>query len=222
VTGPAIRVLSPDAGLDLAQGASAATLIIACGALARELVTVLRASRFGGIAVTCLPAILHNRPERITDAVRRKIRDNRARYDRILCLYGDCGTGGALDAMLAEEGVARISGAHCYEFLFGAESFATVMDEEPGTFFLTDYLARHFDRLVIEGLGMDRHPELLPVYFGNYRKLTYLAQVRDDALADKARAAADRLGLAYEQRWTGLSSIEAFVSAHALTASQAA
>ncbi len=189
------------------------TLVIACGALARELLAVIEANRLGGLEVTCLPAILHNRPEKIPAAVRRKIRANRDRYDTILCLYGDCGTGGMLDAVLAEEGVERIEGAHCYEFYMGTPDFTAMLDDEPGTFFLTDYLVRHFDRLIVKGLGLDRYPELRNDYFGNYTRVVYLAQFEDPAMTAKAQLAADRLGLAFERRFTGLGGlIERFVT----------
>jgi hypothetical protein len=187
------------------------TLVIACGALARELLQVIEANRLGHLSVTCLPAILHNRPQEIPEAVRRKIRANRAKYDEILCLYGDCGTGGMLDAVLAEEGVERIEGAHCYAFFTGLEAFETIHDDEPGTFYLTDYLVRHFDRLMIRGLGLDRYPQLLKDYFGNYKRVVYLAQCDDEALTAKARVAADRLGLAFERRFTGLGGLSSFL-----------
>ena len=193
-------------------GAPRRTLVIACGALARDLVAVIAANRLDHLTVTCLPAILHNRPEKIPEAVRAKIRAGRARHDEILCLYGDCGTGGMLDAVLREEGVERIPGAHCYEFFAGAPDFAALTEEDPATFFLTDYLTRHFDRLVWKGLGLDRFPQLLPTYFGNYRRVVYLAQSDDPGLADKARAAADRLGLAFEHRPTGRAGIADFLA----------
>jgi hypothetical protein len=189
----------------------ARTLVIACGALAREIVSLQRGP-LAHVDVTCLPASLHNRPERIAGAVRRKIAENRAAYDAIVCLYGDCGTGGELDRVLREEGVARIEGAHCYEFFAGATDFARLMDEEPGTFFLTDFLARHFDSLVIAGLGLDRFPQLRDDYFGHYRRLVHLAQVEDADLSARAEAAAARLGLAFERRFTGLGGIEAFLA----------
>jgi hypothetical protein len=182
------------------------TLVIACGALAREVVALSRGP-LGGFDVTCLPAQLHNRPERIPEAIRRKIRANRARYDEILVLYGDCGTGGALDAMLAEEKVARIVGAHCYALYAGEAAIAAMMEEEPGSFFVTDFLARHFDRLVIHGLGLDRFPQLRNDYFGAYKRLVYLAQTDDPGLTARAEAAAARLGLAFERRYTGLSGV---------------
>lgn len=188
------------------------TLVIACGALARELVFLTRQNRFQHLDVTCLPAILHNRPREITAAVRAKIRGKRDQYSHILCLYGDCGAGGALDAMLAEEGVERIAGAHCYEFYLGQREFDAAMAAEPGTFFLTDYLVRHFDRLVIKGLGLDRHPELRDDYFANYTRALHLAQFDDAALRARAQKAAARLGLAFETRLTGLSGMERFLS----------
>lgn len=182
-------------------------LVIACGALAREVLALW----FDHIDVVCLPAQLHNHPQRIPDAMRAKIRANRSSYDEILCLYGDCGTGGELDRMLAEEGVTRIEGAHCYAFYAGEEAFSRLSEEEPGTFYLTDFLVRHFDALVIRGLGLDRFPQLRDDYFGNYRRVVHLAQFDDPDLAAKAKAAADRLGLAYERRFTGLEGIRAFL-----------
>lgn len=161
--------------------------------------------------VTCLPAILHNRPWEIPERVRAKIRRARGRYDHILVLYADCGTGGTLDAVLEEEGVERIEGAHCYQFYAGAADFKALAEAEPGTFFLTDYLVRHFDRLIIHGLGLDRYPQLLSEYFGNYRKLVHLAQIEDAGLKARAEAAAKRLGLAFEYRFTGMRGIEVFL-----------
>ena len=191
------------------------TLVIACGALARELLAVVEANKLVHIDVTCLPAILHNRPEKIPAAVRRKIHGARGKYDDILCLYGDCGTGGSLDAVLEEEGVERIPGAHCYEFFAGAPAFAAIMEEEIGTFFLTDYLVRHFDRLIIKGLGLDRFPQLRDEYFEHYTRVVYLAQTKDAALMAKAQAAAARLGLAFEMRVTGYGGIAPFLASAA-------
>jgi Protein of unknown function (DUF1638) len=182
-------------------------LVIACGALAREVLAL----GLDGSDLVCLPASLHNRPERIPEAMRATIRAKRAAYDEILCLYGDCGTGGALDRVLAEEGVARIAGAHCYAFFAGEAAFAALAEEEPGTFYLTDFLARHFDALVIRGLGLDRFPHLRDAYFGAYRRVVHLAQSDDADTTAKARAAAERLGLAYERRFTGLGGISAFL-----------
>jgi hypothetical protein len=143
--------------------------------------------------------------------MRAKIRANRSSYDEILCLYGDCGTGGELDRVLEEEGVRRIDGAHCYAFYAGDEAFSRLSEEEPGTFYLTDFLVRHFDALIIRGLGLDRFPQLRDDYFGNYRRVVHLAQFDDPELSAKAKAAADRLGLAFERRFTGLEGIRAFL-----------
>ncbi len=183
-------------------------LVIACGALAREVLAL----GLDGIDVTCLPASLHNRPDRIPERMRATIRANRVAYDEIMCLYGDCGTGGALDEVLREEGVTRIAGAHCYAFYGGESAFAALAEEEPGTFYLTDFLARHFETLVIKGLGLDRFPNLRDAYFGAYRRVVHLAQFDDPETAAKARAAADRLGLAFERRFTGLDGIAAFLT----------
>ena len=187
------------------------TLLIACGALAREALAVLEANRLEHVELTCVSALLHNRPQKIPAAVREKIRDAKQRYERILVLYGDCGTGGELDRVLAEEGVERIEGPHCYAFYAGLDAFDALAEAEPGTFYLTDFLARQFETLVIEGLGLDRHPELLPDYFGNYTRLLYLAQTDDPDLTAKAQAAAARLGLRFERRLTGLRGLADFV-----------
>jgi hypothetical protein len=178
-------------------------LLIACGALAREIVDLIERNRWTGFDVQCLPAKWHNTPQFIVPAVREKIRANRKRFKSIYVLYGDCGTGGMLDKMLEEEGVERIGGPHCYSFFSGNAEFAAISETEFDAFYLTDYLARHFDKLIWAGLGLDRHPELLASYFGNYRKLVYLSQVEDAALVEKSRAAAERLGLLFEHRHTG-------------------
>jgi hypothetical protein len=188
------------------------TLVIACGALARELLAVKALNRLDHLDVTCLPAILHNRPHEIAPAVRRKIKGARRTHARILCLYGDCGTGGELDRMLAEEGVERIAGAHCYAFYAGLPAFDAMMEEEVGSFFLTDYLARHFERLVWQGLSLDRHPELRDDYFRHYRRVVHLAQVEDAGVAAKARAAAARLALPLETRFTGYGLMPDFLN----------
>jgi hypothetical protein len=182
-------------------------LVIACGAVAREVLAL----KLDGVDLACLPAQLHNDPCRIPEAMRAKIRAHRAAYDEILCLYGDCGTGGELDRVLAEEGVTRIEGAHCYAFFAGEEAFAALSEAEPGTFYLTDFLARHFEALVIRGLGLDRFPQLRDDYFGAYRRVVHLAQFDDPDIGVKATAAAARLGLAYERRFTGLGSLETFL-----------
>jgi len=183
-------------------------LVIACGALAHEIIALRRANGWNHLDVRCLPADLHNRPAQIPAAVRGAIRAARHDYRSIFVAYGDCGTGGLLDDVLREEGVERIPGAHCYEFFATALKFADLAEAEPGTFYLTDFLLRHFERLVIRGLGLDRHPELFPAYFGNYRKLVYLAQSPLPEAESLARAIAVRMGLAFEYRATGYGSLE--------------
>jgi hypothetical protein len=165
------------------------------------------------VDITCLPATLHNRPGGIPGAVRERIRRRRAGYDRVFVAYADCGTGGLLDPVIAEEGVERLAGAHCYEFYATSPEFEKLVEDEPATFFLTDFLARNFDRLVIQGLGIDRHPELRDQYFGNYQRLVYLAQTDDPALAAAARRAARRLGLRFEQRHTGYGQLATTIAA---------
>lgn len=188
------------------------TLVIACGALAREVMALVRRHGWSGLEVQCLPAVWHNHPERIPGGVREKIRAWRAGGGGpVFVAYADCGTGGALDAVVEAEGAERIPGAHCYEFYAGGRTFAALHEDEPGTLYLTDYLARNFERLIVRGLGIDRHPELLPIYFGSYRRLAHLAQTRDDALRDAARAAAERLGLEFEYRYTGYGGLEPFL-----------
>ena len=184
------------------------TLVIACGALAREIVDLKRINGWRHMTVQCLPAELHNYPNKIPIAVRAKIREMRADYDQVFVAYADCGTGGLLDRVLEEEGVARIPGAHCYQFYAGTPLFESLADAEPGTFYLTDFLTRHFDRLIWKGLGMDRHPQLADEYFRNYKKLVYLAQVEDDDLLARARRAADTLKLEFEHRITGYGDLE--------------
>jgi hypothetical protein len=194
---------------------AAKVLLIACGALAREIVDVLENNRWQAMDIQCLPAKWHNTPQFIVQGVREKIHAAREKYENIFVLYGDCGTGGQLDAMLAEEGVERIDGPHCYAFYSGNAAFAKTADDEITAFYLTDYLARHFDKLIWEGLGLDRHPELLPIYFGNYTKIVFLAQTEDTSLREKARAAAVKLGLAYEYRFTGYGELESEIAKRA-------
>jgi hypothetical protein len=188
-------------------------LVIACGALAREIVALTRLNGWSALEIQCLPPELHNRPEKIPAAVKAAIDAGRATHDHIFVAYADCGTGGLLDAVLREEKVERLPGAHCYEFFATAAEFEKMSAVEPGTFYLTDFLVRHFDRLVIEGLGLDRHPELAGEYFRNYRKLTYLVQRPDAALAAAAREAAARLGLEYDEHQTGYGDLAASLAA---------
>ena len=190
-------------------------LLLACGALGREIVDLIERNRWTAFDLQCLPAKWHNTPDKIVPALREKIRDAKPRYQSIFVLYGDCGTGGDIDKLLAEEGIERLEGPHCYAFFSGQETFARTAEEDVTAFFLTDYLARHFDKLIWEGLGMDRHPELLPLYFGNYTKIVFLAQTRNEELAKKAMAAARRLGLEYEYRYTGYGELERDLRARA-------
>jgi hypothetical protein len=188
----------------MCEGAEPASLlVIACGALAHEIVALKEINRWAHIDVQCLPAKLHNRPVEIPGAVREKIRELRHAYRHIYVAYADCGTGGKLDAVLASEGIERLPGAHCYEFFARGPDFAALQEEELCTFYLTDFLAWHFERLVIEGLGIDRFPELQSIYFGNYKRLVYLAQTDPPRRLAEARAAAARLGLAFVHRHTG-------------------
>jgi hypothetical protein len=189
-------------------------LVIGCGALARELVEVT--ATLPGVDVACLSPDLHNRPGGIPAAVRARIHEaRRDGYERIFVAYADCGTGGLLDPVLAAEGVERLPGAHCYEFFAGSPTFAAMADDEPGTFWLTDFLARNFERLVIRGLGIDRHPELEEVYFANYTRIVYLSQADDPDLLAMAQRAADRLGLRFEHRPTGIAGLAAPIVAFA-------
>jgi len=179
------------------------TLVIACGAIARELVRIRELNGWDHVAFQCLPAELHNRPERIPAAVLQKIEEQRGHYEQLFVGYADCGTGGLLDKALQGTGVERIPGAHCYEFFAGSPAFARLSEEEPGSFYLTDFLVRHFDRLVVRGLGLDRQPGLLPLYFGNYRRVVYIAQTDDRELQAMARRHAEFLGLEYHHRPCG-------------------
>ncbi len=156
----------------------------------------------------CLPAKLHNRPQDIPGAVADRIERARHRYDRIFVGYADCGTGGRLDSVLADHGIERLPGAHCYEFFATTPVFAGIHEADPGTFYLTDYLVRHFDRIVVRGLGLDRHPQLLDSYFEHYRRVMHLAQFDDLGLEKAGRKAAERLGLEYERIVVGYGELQ--------------
>ena len=185
-------------------------LVLACGAIARELNQVIAALPGADITLECLPGILHNRPEKIAPSVRERLAQSATSYDRVLVGYADCGTGGGLDTVIADwANVERIPGAHCYEFFCGRAQFATTND--PFTFYLTDYLARHFDLFVWRGLGLDRWPQLRDDYFGNYRRVVYLSQDPTMELIESARHAAERLDLQFEHVHTGLGELGAVV-----------
>ena len=192
-------------------------LVLACGALASEILYFIRLNGWDHVSLACLPARLHNTPDRIVPELEARLRADAARYDRVLIGYADCGTGGHLDALLEHwENVERLPGAHCYEFYATPPVFRDLHESELGTFYLTDFLTRHFDRLVWQSLGLDRYPQLRDMYFGNYRKLVYLSQFDRPELRTKAEEAAGRLGLDYQYRPVGLgelaNSMETFVS----------
>jgi hypothetical protein len=182
------------------------TALIVCGALARE-VLALSAKHNWQVDVLGVPSLLHNQPGRIPQVVLNRIRRARKEYDRVIVVYGDCGTGGLLDRMLEREGVQRVSGPHCYE-MYADGTFNNLMAEAPGTFFLTDYLVQSFDHLVLQGLGLDRYPELRSEYFKNYTRVVYLAQRDDPGLLESAKWAADSLGLPLVVRNTGYGKLE--------------
>ena len=238
------------------DAAPSRTLVIACGALARELLAIVELNGLGDVTIECLPAALHNRPKEIPDAVRARIHRarrtvhggddvraasaetgvehapipddlssadpvdgggrvlstdgdaERSHFDSIFVAYADCGTGGLLEQVCEEEGVEMLGGAHCYQFFATAPRFAEIQDAEIGSFYLTDFLARHFDRMIWKGLGLDRHPELLSMYFGNYTRLVYLAQTDDAELLALAEAGAARLGLSMIVERTGYGELE--------------
>ncbi|GAB4540317.1 MAG: DUF1638 domain-containing protein [Roseibium sp.] len=186
-------------------------LVIACGALAREIIALRKQNGLDHVDLTCLPAQLHNTPEKIPDEVRRTILMNRDAYSDILVAYGDCGTGGLLDKVLEETGARRIEGAHCYAFFSGLDTFAQLEEDQLGTFYLTDFLARHFQTMVIEPLGLDWHPHLRDLYFAHYTRVLYLAQTDDPELEEAARRAAERLELPFETKRTGYGLLDPFL-----------
>lgn len=182
-------------------------LIIGCGAIARELLDVVERNRLDHVDVECLPAVLHNRPERIPAAVSERIQRAQGRYDRVFVGYADCGTGGLLDDVLEEQNVERLPGAHCYEFFAGSRVFDSLQEEEIGSFYLTDYLVRHFRRLVWEGLRLDEEI-IRRAMFQHYTRVVYLSQTEDAELVRRAIEAADMLGLDFEHRHVGMGTLE--------------
>jgi hypothetical protein len=196
----------------LAPAREGRILLLACGALAHEILALVRANGWSHLDLACLPAILHNTPDRIPAAVEAAVAKHRADYDGIFVVYADCGTGGLLERTCDALGVAMVPGPHCYSFFEGNETFARRAEDEFTAFYLTDFLVRQFDAFVWQPLGLDRHPELRDTYFGHYEKLVYQAQTDDPALTEKARACADRLGLAFERRFTGYGDLETVLS----------
>lgn len=194
-----------DHGLDVMQAKTKAgrILLIACGALAREILDLKAHNGWDHMDLTCLPAKYHLYPDKITQSVRETVEKHSADYDDIFVVYADCGTGGLLEVACLEMGVQMVAGPHCYSFFEGNERFATQSESEITAFYLTDFLVRQFDAFIIKPMGLDRHPELRDMYFGNYEKLVYQAQTDDPELTEKAKIAADRLGLRFERRFTG-------------------
>ena len=182
------------------------TALIICGALAREVIAI-KEKHGWDVAIYGVPALLHNTPKDIPQAVQNRITTLKEQYDRLIVVYGDCGTAGVLDQVLADESVERVAGPHCYE-MYADGTFDHLMEDAPGTYFLTDYLTRSFDSLVIKGMGLDKHPDLRDMYFANYTRVVYLAQEDDPDLQVQAQRAADKLGLPLEIRQVGYGALE--------------
>ena len=183
-------------------------LLIACGALAREILDLKAANGWIHLDLTCLPAKYHLYPDKITQAVRDAVAKHSAEYDDIFVVYADCGTGGLLQTACAELGVEMIAGPHCYSFFEGNDAFAAKIDDEFTSFYLTDFLVRQFDAFIMKPMGLDRHPELRDMYFGNYEKLIYQAQTDDPELTEKAKVCAAKLNLPFERRYTGYGDLK--------------
>ena len=192
------------------------TLVLACGALAKEIVFLKMrlGSEVDSFDLQCLPAEYHNMPTKIVPALEKVLRERGADYDRILIGYGDCGTGGGLDRLLENyPNAERIEGAHCYQFFAGNALFDATMEEELGSFFLTDYLVRHFDRIIIKGMGLDRFPDLHEMYFKHYKRVVYFSQRHDEDLIAKGEAAARRLGLDFVYKHVGYGELGRAINA---------
>jgi hypothetical protein len=190
------------------RGEKVPILIIACGALAQDIVAVKELNGWDHLHLTCLDAELHNRPDLIAPKLRQKIAQNRHRFDNIFVAYADCGSGGEIDKVLREEGIDRLPGAHCYSFFASEDRFVELAEEALGTFYVTDFLLQHFERLVVKGLKLDRYPELREQFFGNYTRLMYLSQCPTESLIQKAKDAADALGLAFDHYPCGYGDLE--------------
>ncbi|VAW22456.1 hypothetical protein MNBD_ALPHA11-2091 [hydrothermal vent metagenome] len=190
--------------------------IVACGALAREIEEIAKLNRLQNIKIQYLPAKLHNSPNLIPQEVEKALEKLAKKCGKLFVAYGDCGTAGALDVIIEKFDATRLKGSHCYAFFAGVNDFEKLHDAEPGTFYLTDYLARQFDNLVYRPLGLDRHPQLLNEYFGNYTRLLYLSQSDDEKLDAKARDAAKRLNLRFEKIYTGFGSLQSTIEEFAI------
>ena len=188
-------------------------LLLACGALAREILDLIKANGWSHMDLHCLPAILHVHPDQIPDAVEKAILKHRDAYDDVFVVYADCGTGGMLQRLCDRLGVEMVQGPHCYSFFEGNDAFAA--QDEIYSFYLTDFLVRQFDAFVVKPLGLDRHPELRDMYFGNYKSLVYQAQTDDPALTELAKQHAERLGLTFERRLTGYGDLATALAAKA-------
>jgi hypothetical protein len=199
----------------LAPSRAGRVLLLACGALAREIVALRRMNGWDHLDLACLPANLHLWPDRIPDAVAEAVARHRDSYEKVFVVYADCGTGGRLAARCAELGVEMVAGPHCYSFFEGNDAFAAHAETEFTAFYLTDFLVRQFDAFVWRPMGLDRHPGLRDTYFAHYDRLVYLAQTEDPALDARAAEAAERLGLTYERRFTGYGDLAAALGAAA-------
>ncbi|MEM8497036.1 MAG: DUF1638 domain-containing protein [Pseudomonadota bacterium] len=193
---------------NMANAQTAQVLIIACGALAHEIQQIKKLNSWNHIELTCLPAELHNTPDLIVGKLREKIHKARSKYSHIYIGYGDCGTGGHIDQLCEEEGIDRLPGAHCYSFFAGEAAFNEIAEQELGTLYLTDYLAQNFERIIISGFKLDKHPELREMMFSNYRRVVYLSQREAPELIEKAKQAAHYLELEFEQIHTGYGDLE--------------
>ena len=189
-------------------------LIIACGAVAREINAVARSNGWQHIKISQIPAELHNQPERIPAAVEKRLQDFSGEFDHVFIGFADCGTGGRLDKVIDKYGISRLKGDHCYEFFAGSEAFAQLAEAELGTFYLTDYLAKHFEPLIMEGMGLRKNPKLIPLMFGHYKKMVYLAQDDSRKLDHFAEDAAKALDLEYEKIVTGYGQMADELAAH--------
>ena len=191
-------------------------LIIACGALAHDIIQLQKLNNWNHLHLKCLDAELHNMPQLIVGKLRTAIRRHKPQYENIFVAYADCGTGGQIDRLLEEEGIERLPGAHCYSFFAGEDRFQKIAEQELGTFYLTDFLVKHFDRIMIKGLKLDLHPELRDQFFANYTRLVYLSQEVDMDLLDKAKRAAAILGLSFEHQPCGYGDLQAGIELQVL------
>ena len=183
-------------------------LIIGCGAIAHEINEIIKLNDWNNVRLKCLNADLHNTPKKLPKKIKEIIDSSLQEYSKIFLAYADCGTGGLIDSMLKDYDIERLEGAHCYEFYAGSKLFKDLSNREIGTFYLTDFLVKNFDRLIIDGLGLSKHPSLKDEYFKNYKKIVYLAQKHNEDLELKAKDCADYLNLEFSIHYTGLDNFE--------------